>query len=139
MTKDDIWDFVKSKKYTVISTATAGGVESALMGFGETDEYEIIFGTSNKSRKYKNLKANNNVSLVFGLGDGLQTVQYEGEAMEVLGDDLEKYTSMYHKKVPSAAKFKDLPDQSYWVVKPVWMKFTDVSTEPLTIFEFSFK
>ncbi len=38
--------------------------ESALIGFSETDDLYIIFGTDSKSRKYENLVKNSSIAFV---------------------------------------------------------------------------
>src|SRR3989344_737 len=107
--KKIILDFIKTKKHTVISTCGKNQKpEAALMGFGETDDLELIFGTYKTSRKYKNLKENNKVAFVIGWDEDNITVQYEGIAEELEGSEIEKYVSLYHKKAPEAADFKSI-------------------------------
>ncbi len=140
MQKEDVLPFLKKNIHAVISTCgTNGQPEAALIGFGETDNFELIFGTYTTSRKYKNLKENNKVAFVIGWDEDFITVQYEGVAKEVFGQEQEKYVSLYHKKVPGAIKFKSLPHQSYWKVEPLWIRYSDLSDEKNEkIVEFTF-
>ena len=68
------------------------------------DDLELIFDTFTSSRKYKNLQKNNNVSFVIGWDDNI-TVQYEGIAQEVKGEEAEKYKQIYWEKNPEAKRW----------------------------------
>lgn len=139
MTKEQVLNFIKTKKHAVISTSDKNNKpESALIGFGETDRFELLFGTYRTTRKYKNLKENNNVSFVIGWDEDFVTVQYEGEAFELSPLETEKYVPIYHKKVPGAAIYKSHPDQTYWKVTPSWIRYSDLSGEEEKIYEWSF-
>lgn len=122
---------------TISSVDSAGQPQAALVGFGETDKFQLIFGTSNGSRKYSNLIKNPNVAVVIGW-DGPRTVQYEGTARELTGAETAKYADGYYAKNPSARKYKDLADQSYFLVDPKWLRYTDLSSEPWDIVELEF-
>ncbi len=139
MTKQDVLSFIKTQQHAVISTCgKTQQPEAALIGFGETDEFELIFGTYKTSKKYKNLKGNNKVAFVIGWQEDYITVQYEGEASELEGSAVEKYVSLYHKKVPGAVIYKSHPEQSYWKVKPTWIRYSDLSADKEKVYEFTF-
>ncbi len=139
MKRDDVLAFIKTRNHAVISTYTPNNYpEAALIGFGETDDFELIFGTYRTSRKYKNLKANNKVAFVIGWDKDYITVQYEGLASELSASEVEKYVPLYHKKVPGAAIYKSHPQQSYWKVRPTWIRYSDLSGDEEKVFEFTF-
>jgi pyridoxine/pyridoxamine 5'-phosphate oxidase len=139
MNKEDLLAFIKTKQHAVISTVASDGCpEAALIGFGETDDFELIFGTYTTSRKYANLKHNNNVAFVIGWDEEAITVQYEGIASELAHEEWEHYLALYHKKVPSAVVFKSHPDQSYWKVTPRFVRYSDFSGEHPAVVEFTF-
>lgn len=139
MNKDNLLVFIKTKQHAVIATYTKNQYpEAALIGFGETNEFELIFGTYKTSRKYKNLKENNKVAFVIGWDEDYITVQYEGVASELSSSEAEKYVPLYHKKVPGAAVYKTHPEQTYWKVRPTWIRFSDLSGDKEEVFEFSF-
>ena len=139
MNKEVVLTFIKTKQHAVISTVASDGCpEAALIGFGETDEYELIFGTYTTSRKYTNLKHNKTVAFVIGWDEDAITVQYEGIASELDHSEWEQYLSLYHKKVPSAVVFKTHPDQSYWKVTPRFIRYSDLSGETPVVIEFTF-
>lgn len=139
MTKKDILDFIKKQKHAVIATSDKRGKpEAALVGFGETDKLELVFGTYNTTKKYKNLKENNRVAFVIGWDEDFITVQYEGIAEELTLPMLEEYVSLYHKKTPEAIVYKFHPGQTYFKVTPTWIRYSDLSTDEEKIFEFTF-
>lgn len=134
----EILEFIKSKSLmTVSSVNTDGSPQSALVGFGETDSFQLIFGTSNTSRKYANLQHNPKVAVVVGW-DGPKTVQYEGVARELMGGEADKYAELYFTKSPSARKQKHLEDHRYFLVEPTWVRLTDLSVKPWDIVELTF-
>ncbi len=139
MTKSTILQFLNANDHAVISTASKDGKpESALIGFGQTDELEIIFGTDASSRKYANLQENNRVAFVIGWDDDFITVQYEGVAQEINGNELERCLELYHAKVPSAAQYQENPGQRYFKVTPTWIRYSDFSVDDDTKVEFEF-
>lgn len=138
MDKKEVLNFIKSNKLAVISTSVDGKPEAALIGFGETDEFELIFGTYSSSRKYKNLKENKNVAFVIGWMENSITVQYEGIATEIFDEELEMYVERYHQKVPHAVTYKSHPEQTYFKVQPTWIRYSDLSSDEEKVFEFNF-
>src|SRR5437879_9106555 len=136
--KQEILDFIKSKKLMALSTINEEGrPEAAVVGFSETDEFQLIFGTSNKSRKYRNLQDNSNVAVVIGW-DWPQTVQYEGVARELTGTEAEKYSEIYYAKSPKARPHHEHEDQRYFLIEPKWLRLTDLSATPWDIVELKF-
>lgn len=127
--------FVQEQGLTVLSTVSAdGNPESATVECVVTDDFEIIFDTFQHFRKYTNLQANKRISAVFGWRDDI-TVQFEGEAEELSGELLDHYQGYYLRKIPSARKFAEMKDISWFRVIPKWARFTDVSREPWEIIE----
>jgi len=136
--KKIILDFIKKLDLMVISTATLDGVpEAAVVEFGETSSLEIIFDTLKSSRKYKNLKQNNKVAIVIGWNENI-TVQYEGEAHELFGDELEEVKKLYFAKNARAKRWGNVPDLTYFKVNPKWIRYSDLNTDPWKVFEVTF-
>lgn len=138
-TKAHVLAFLKNHIHAVISTATlTGQPEAALIGFGETEQLELIMGTFKTSRKYRNLKTNNRAAFVIGWGEDNITVQYEGLATELNPDEWEPFLTLYHAKVPGAAMFKSKPDQTYFKITPTWIRYSDLSGNQPEITELTF-
>ncbi|GIK84160.1 MAG: pyridoxamine 5'-phosphate oxidase [Patescibacteria group bacterium] len=139
MKKENILAFIRTKIHAVISTCgDSHSPEAALIGFGETNDFELVFGTFTTSKKYKNLQENPKVALVIGWDEEYITVQYEGIATEIFGQEREKLVELYHKKVPSAAGYHNHPEQTYFKIIPTWVRYSDLSGEEDKIYEFDF-
>ncbi|MCH7641273.1 pyridoxamine 5'-phosphate oxidase family protein [Patescibacteria group bacterium] len=111
----------------VISTVTLDGKpEAAVMVISQTDNFELIFQTPNDSRKYQNLKKNPNVAVAFGFDlEEFITVQFEGIAREVKGDEIDECRKIHVAKNPKSADYAYLPENKYFKVNPRWMTYLD--------------
>lgn len=128
--KEKILCFIKSQHLAVLSTISLSGFpEAAVVGISEMDDFSLIFGTFNTYRKYKNLKNNSKVAVVMGWSD--VTVQYEGVAEEIFGNEKESAKRIHLKKIPTSVKFADLPQQCYFKIKPLWIRYTDYSNDSI--------
>ena len=138
--KNQILDFLKEHPLCVVSTihADGSGPESAVVAFSETENLEIIFGTSNLARKYKNLQADNKVSFVIGWSDSEGTIQYEGKATELSKEEAQPYIDKQVEKIPSSKGFVDREDQRWFIVKPSWLRFFDHTIKPHEVHELNF-
>ena len=98
MNVQEVVEFLSGEQLGVLSTARKSGQpRSSLMGFAVTPEMEIIFDTVRSARKYPILKENPRVAWVIGCTTEV-TVQYEGEAKELEGEELAKYKKVYFAK-----------------------------------------
>src|SRR6266446_2505475 len=104
MTKEDLTGFIHKHSLAVISTFAFGSEfpESAVIEFAD-DGLELIFDTHSTSRKYENIQMSPKVSFVIGW-DEAKTVQYEGEAQLLTGNELERCKQIYFEKIPAARK-----------------------------------
>ena len=133
-----ILELFTKELHAVIATVGENNMpEAAFIGFGHTDDLVGIFGTSNTSRKYKNIQKNPKVALVIGGWDKPITIQYEGKAVELSGEEKEKFTEIYLAKIPQVRKFRELPDQRFFKIIPTWIRCTGYSKEE-EIFEIKF-
>lgn len=137
--KRKLYDFMNSHDLMVISSnGPSGQPQSAVVGFGQTNDLFIIFGTGKSNRKAKNITNDPKVSVVIGW-DKSGTVQYEGTAKLLSGSEANKFAEIYFKKNPTARKYKEDPDECYFLVKPTWIRYTDISTDPWTVQESEFR
>jgi general stress protein 26 len=131
-----ITDFLKSSQLGVMATLGSNGPQAAVVGvYFQEGAGELIIGTSNKSRKFQNIKSNARVAVAQVAGS--VTVQLEGIA-EVLGpntEDFKKYQSHVEAVAPFTKKFRDDPTQVWIRVKPDWIRLTDISKHPWDIEE----
>jgi general stress protein 26 len=121
----EVYEFMDGERLGVLSTARKDGrPEAALMGFAVTPELEIVFDTVRSSRKYPILKENPRVAWVVGCTTEV-TVQYEGEAFELEGEELTRYKKVYFEKFPDGPARKSWPGITYFVVRPKWVRYCD--------------
>ncbi len=138
--KQKILNIFKNHLLTVISTVDVSGTkpESAIIAFAEKDNLELVFGTSNLSRKYKNIQVNSYVSFVIGWSRETGSVQYEGVARELSGAERDEHAALMVKKNPKIEKFLARAEQRFFLVKPVWLRLVDTTVHPDKVSELTF-
>ena len=131
--KKFLYDFISKRKLGVIATVTLDGKpEAAVMEVAVTPELELIIDTANTTRKYINLKHNPHIAFAFGW-EAWDTVQYEGIAHELVGEEREKYRTIFLAKHPDAKKWDALPETTYFTVVPTWVRYSAMDQEPWVI------
>lgn len=129
-----ILDLLHSQMLGVVSTVNdAGSPESALVAFAETPELEIIFGTFNDTRKFRNIQEHSTISFVVG-GDN-KSIQIEGRAHIADGSESQQCADILVSKNPRAARFVTEPRERFVLLRPTWIRFTNFGTKPETVFE----
>ncbi len=138
--KQRMFEFLSKNELGVVSTihSNKNTPESAVVGFGNNEALELIFGTSNTTRKYRNLQANPAVSFVIGWTSEAGTVQYEGSAKELSQDEAMSYVDLLIQKNVDNKKYVNAADQRYFLVKPTWIRFLDNAGSPPNVYELSF-
>lgn len=135
--KQDIYDYLNSQSLMVLSTVSEHGQpQSALVGFGQSPDLQLIIGTNKRSRKVTNILNNNRVSAVISWG--ACTIQYQGTARLLDGDEKEHFCGLYFAKSPDAKQYSKDPNECYFIIEPTWIRYTDVSTYPWEVTEFNF-
>jgi len=136
--KKKILEFINTQQLAVISTVSPeDGPQGAVIEFGQTDALEIIFDTFGKSRKYKNILNNPHVAVTIGWDKNI-TVQYEGVAYELVGEELERAKQIYFKKNPKAQKWENVSGIVFLKVNPTWIRYSDLNVDPWEVFEVTF-
>src|SRR4051812_31706743 len=108
--KQKILSFIKTQMLGVVSTVDRSNKpESAIVAVSETENLELIFGTSSESRKFANIAGNPSVSFVVGWGP--ITIQYEGTARLTEGKEALECQEMHLAKNPASKKFASDPKQ----------------------------
>jgi general stress protein 26 len=134
-TTQELHDFLASNQLAVVSTVTDKGMPSAaIVGFGQTSNLQILFGTDNTTRKYHNIQANPYVAVTVG-GSTPETIQLEGTARELRADELALVREHFWKKNPFAEKQSANPSQRYFIITPTWIRYTDLRSNPWDITE----
>jgi hypothetical protein len=138
MTREDLFAFIQVHPLAVLSSVSSEGTpQSALVGIAVTPELEIIFDTVRTSRKYANLIANPAAAFVVGCTSE-QTLQYEGLARELAGEELAHYQEIYFAAWPDGRARQIWPAICYFAVKPRWLRFSDYAAgAPIEEFRFT--
>jgi Pyridoxamine 5'-phosphate oxidase len=143
VTGAEVYRFLAGYKLGVLSAIGPAGIgpastpQSALVGIAVTSGLEIVFDTVKSSRKYPNLIARPRCSFVIGWA-GEQTVQYEGEAEELQGPELDRCQRVYFEAWPDGPARMSWPGIVYFVVRPRWIRYSDFDRRPPLIREFTF-
>jgi general stress protein 26 len=137
MKVEQLYHLINAERYAVFSTVSADGrPQSAFLGFAITPQLELVFDTVKSSRKYPNLKRDPRVSVVINLGPEV-TVQYEGAAEELSGEQREKYLEVYFEKFPDGPERLAWNGIVHFVVRPNWLRYSDFNPTG-SIEEFTF-
>jgi hypothetical protein len=135
---EEVYRFMSGEQFAVLSTVGADEQpEAALVGFAVTPKLELVFDTVKQSRKYPNLKRNPRMAWVIGCTTEV-SVQYEGVAEELEGEDLAKYKKTYFAKFLDGPARESWPGITYFVVRPKWVRFCDYNPATLRIEEMRF-
>jgi len=138
MTKEDVYRFMAGKDYGVLGSISPDGEpQCALVGIAVTPELELIFDTVSSSRKYVNLKQRPRAAFVIGWENEI-TLQYQGEARELQGADLERCQTVYFAKWPDGPERMKWPGITYFAVQPKWIRYSDFNEGSRGIEELTF-
>jgi uncharacterized pyridoxamine 5'-phosphate oxidase family protein len=131
------YEFIRARNQGVIATAGPDGKpEAALMNIAVTPELDIIFETTDATRKFANLKADSRVSFVIGW-DGGETLQYDGMADEPEGRAFDEARRLFLATFPQKTSHQNWPGNHYFWVRPLWVRFSNYNP-PRTVEEFRF-
>ena len=122
MTTAELFEFISGCRLAVLGSISSEGLpQSALVGIAVSEGLEIVFDTLSRTRKYRNLTANNRASLAIGW-EGEKTVQYEGEAFLPEGENLERLKKIYYARWPDGPARASWPGLVYFAVRPKWVR-----------------
>jgi pyridoxine/pyridoxamine 5'-phosphate oxidase len=137
VTHAELLTFLRQHRFAVVSTVHNGAPQAALIGIAVTDAFDIVFDTVTTSRKYANLISDPRVALVVGWDYG-RTLQIEGVADVLSGDELDACKQVYFAMWPDGRERETWPDITYIRVRPRWLRYSDLSAAPPRIEEFTF-
>lgn len=136
-TQEDVHAFLQDQthQHGVLGYLDAeSNPDSAFIGFSATPELGIIFGTSDTSRKFSRVLENDHVSFNVTDRDSRYTIQLKGIVKEIPKSELEPYEEAHYAKLGEySRKFKDMPDQHFFLITPTWLRFSDCSGFPWTV------
>ena len=131
------YDFIRARTLGVIATTGRDGKpEAALMNIAVSAELEIVFETTDATRKFAHLKADPRVSFVIGW-EGGETLQYDGVADEPEGRAFDEARRLFLSTFPQKTSHQNWPGNHYFRVRPLWVRFSDYNP-PRKVEEFRF-
>lgn len=135
MDREALYEFMVKQPLAVVSSLAADGrPQSALVNIATTPGLEIVFDTMDTTRKYANLLARPRCSVVLGWA-WEQTVQLEGTAELLQGEELQRCRDVYFAALPNAPARLGWPGIAYFVVRPQWIRYSDFDQRPPLIEE----
>jgi pyridoxine/pyridoxamine 5'-phosphate oxidase len=127
--------FVRQCGLAVLATRGPDGApQAALVGVAATDQAEIVFDTSVQSRKYRNITESEQVALVIGWDDEI-TVQCEGTADVLTGEDRCRCLAAYFAQYPDGRERAQNPDIAHIRTRPGWVRRSDYRPDSFGIDE----
>lgn len=125
MSPEELVVFVRDQRVAVVATvAPDGRPEAALVGVAATEECELIFDTSARSRKHENLLRDPRVAVVVGWDDEV-TLQIEGIADKPTGVDRDRCLAAYFAQYPDGRQRAEDPDITHFRIRPRWARRAD--------------
>ena len=126
MTRDFIYQFIKQRNLAVVSTTnSAQKPEAALVGVAVSEHLEIIFDTVKTSRKYQNLLQNPYAAVVIGW-ENETTLQYEGKAAVLTGDDGDRLKEIYFNVFKDGRhRAETWVDIVHFKITPTWIRYSN--------------
>ncbi|HEX4166689.1 MAG TPA: pyridoxamine 5'-phosphate oxidase family protein [Bryobacteraceae bacterium] len=138
MTKEALFGFLDQARLAVVSSISPeGALQSALVGIAVSERLEIVFDTLSSTRKYRNLLQHASCAVVIGW-DNETTVQFEGEARLLEGEERETYQAVYFRKWPDGMERLRWPGICHFVIRPVWIRYSDYNQATYEITEWRF-
>ncbi len=129
MDRAELVGFVRSRGLAVVATRGPDGApQAALVGIAATDTGELVFDCSRESRKYVNIERHPEVAVVVGWDDEV-TVQIEGLADVLTGDELKRCTEAYFAQYPDGRARAQSPEIGHIRVTPRWLRHSDFRAE----------
>jgi general stress protein 26 len=122
--RQKLYEFMVAQRFAVIATVSDDHrPEAALVGIAVTPDLELVFETTEATRKFANLKQDPHIALVIGWGDQ-RTLQYEGIADEPTGSERDSLTDVFFKTWPDLRNHQGWPGLTYFRVRPQWIRFS---------------
>ena len=135
MTRTELVGFLRTYKLAVEATVAADGTpQAAVVGYGVSDELEIVFDTLTTTRKVQNLSRDPRIALVVGWDHAI-TVQLQGVADIPTGVERERLKAVYFMAYPDGRDREAWPNITWVRVRPTWARYSDFTRDPPRIEE----
>ena len=133
LTKDQFVDFVRNARLAVVATVSGDhNPQAGVVDLAVLDNGDLLFATKNQARKVGNLDANARVALVSGWQP--ISLQIEGEAQRLVGDEKEAMAAEYAAQLPKRPPVTDA--FALYRVTPDWLRYYEArSGQPPLVVE----
>lgn len=130
-------EFLKRQTYcTFVTVDRVGAPEGATVSFSEAEDGSFLIGTSIRSYKAGNVRRNRKVALVVSDTVSFETALIKGEAEILPRSEYHLYEGGHYEKTPDSLPFRDDPDEVMIVIKPYFIKFSNVGVDPWQVVEY---
>ncbi len=121
---------------TIASLGDDGYPNAASVAFSHTADLTFIFSTDDSTRKAANIARNSKVAITVTDIESRVTMQAEAIATKLSREEFsEQYEAYHFEKLPFTRFFKDIPTMSFYILKPVHIKLTDINEKPWRVTE----
>ena len=135
MQREQLIQFLRKYKLAVqASIASDGAPQAAVVGIAVSDQLELVFDTTESTRKYRNLRANPRIALVVGW-DHEATAQIEGIVDFPTGPELQRIRDVYFVPYPDGRDRLAWAGITHARVRPTWIRYSDFTRDPPLIVE----
>lgn len=134
MSREELLAFARRHRFAAVATASSSGEpQVAIVRFVATDAFEVLFDTTDATRKAANLRLNARIAVAIGWDEN-QTIQIEGLADEPVGQDLQRLRDTYSNTYPDYFRTRQaVRDLTYFRVRPTWVRYSDFRQNPADI------
>lgn len=121
---------------TVATIDADGYPNAATVAFSHASDLTFVFSTDDGTRKAANIANNGRIALTVTDAENKITMQAVGTATKLSRKEFADTYERYHfEKLPFTRFFKDVPTMSFYAVKPIHMKLTDINQRPWQVTE----
>ncbi|HPJ16710.1 MAG TPA: pyridoxamine 5'-phosphate oxidase family protein [Candidatus Woesebacteria bacterium] len=136
--KKTVLEIVKKNSLCVLSTASPSGkTESAVMAHTVNDNLTVFMSTEETSRKIQNIKANNQASLLIGGLKNDPSLQIDGLATILEGNQKTEAVNFMLSVHPELKDY-GIDSGCIFSITPQWVRYSDYTQNPPTIEEINF-
>lgn len=135
--RPELSGFLREQVLTTLSTLDSDGApESATVAFSETDDGAFLIGTSEASRKVRNIEGDARVAMTVTDAERRYTAQIKGTAEKLSEVAFAALADEHYRQRPESLPFRDDASQVHVLVTPSEIRFSDVSVNPWVVTEY---
>ena len=127
----------KNNDLCILSTADKSGKsESAVMAYTLKDDFTLLMNSEASTRKVQNLLVNNQISVVVGGLEGDPSIQIDGVAKVLEGEQAQQAKDYMLSVNPELKNYFSETGRFIMII-PTWFRLSDFTVNPPSIIEFT--